>query len=174
MSFLFRTSPLTTIRSQLSLLRARTKKQISPQAAQKLAQKQKTKTPKKAVQAPAESRYEIMKQILYQAPKTEMPPMTEEELERHEIIERAWKLLMRNRREARERELQAKFRKMKQANRELERTSLTLFKAAQSMQPNTRFPKQMKIPTETPPLSGWNYDYTPPEAPESKQELSTS
>ncbi|GET02380.1 mitochondrial ribosomal protein L28-domain-containing protein [Rhizophagus clarus] len=88
-----------------------------------------------------DTRYEVIKRILYETPKPDLPQFTEEDLERHETIERAWQLYLRNKREA----------KTQLGNK------------------TTLFPSQMKIPTETPPLNGWNYDYVPSPKPDQSQ-----
>ncbi|KAF0519680.1 Mitochondrial ribosomal protein subunit L28 [Gigaspora margarita] len=108
-----------------------------------------------------DTRYQIIKRILYETPKTELPKMTEQDLERHETIDRAWKLFLRNQQEERENELAAKYRKLNEANLELEKLGPRLFNSAQIGNKIMMFPRQMKIPTETPPLNGWNYDYKP-------------
>ncbi|CAB4432127.1 unnamed protein product [Rhizophagus irregularis] len=92
-----------------------------------------------------DTRYEVIKRILYESPKTDLPHFTEEDLERHETIERAWQLYLRNKREAKSKELAAKYRMLNEANMQLE---------------------QIK----TPPLNGWNYDYIPSPKPDQSQE----
>ncbi|CAG8481565.1 17152_t:CDS:2 [Dentiscutata heterogama] len=109
-----------------------------------------------------DTRYQIIKRILYETPKPELPKMTEQDLERHETIDRAWKLFLRNQQEERENELAAKYRMLNEANIELEKLGPRLFNSAQMGNKIMMFPRQMKIPTETPPLNGWNYDYKPP------------
>ncbi|CAG8584573.1 12091_t:CDS:1 [Cetraspora pellucida] len=111
-----------------------------------------------------DTRYQIIKRILYETPKPELPKMTEQDLERHQTIDRAWKLFLRNQQEKRENELAAKYRMLNEANIELEKLGPRLFNSAQ-MGNKIMFPRQMKIPTETPPLNGWNYDYKPPSNP---------
>ncbi|CAG8519802.1 2112_t:CDS:1 [Acaulospora morrowiae] len=106
-----------------------------------------------------DTRYQVIKRILYETPKPELPPMTEEDIERHKTIERAWKLFMRNQREKRDAEMAAKYRMLDKANRELEKLPSRLFVQAQMGNKTTLFPKQMKVPTETPPLKGWNNDF---------------
>ncbi|CAH1761336.1 5084_t:CDS:2 [Entrophospora sp. SA101] len=51
---------------------------------------------------------------------------------------------------------------LNEANIELEKVDERLFKEAQLNNSKILFPGKMKIPTETPPLDGWNYNYTKP------------
>ncbi|CAG8456449.1 hypothetical protein C2G38_2105528 [Gigaspora rosea] len=115
-----------------------------------------------------DTRYQIIKRILYETPKPELPKMTEQDLEKHETIDRAWKLFLRNQQEERENELAAKYRMLNEANLELEKLGSRLFNSAQIGNKIMMFPRQMKIPTETPPLNGWNYDYKPPSSDPTK------
>ncbi|GBB84016.1 hypothetical protein RclHR1_10660004 [Rhizophagus clarus] len=116
-----------------------------------------------------DTRYEVIKRILYETPKPDLPQFTEEDLERHETIERAWQLYLRNKREAKSKESAAKYRMLNEANMQLEQISKFLFISAQLGNKTTLFPSQMKIPTETPPLNGWNYDYVPSPKPDQSQ-----
>ncbi|CAJ0763142.1 8045_t:CDS:2, partial [Entrophospora sp. SA101] len=86
-------------------------------------------------------RHEVIKQILYETEKPDLSSLTQEDLERHEMIERAGNYF---------------------ANIELEKVDERLFKEAQLNNSKILFPGKMKIPTETPPLDGWNYNYTKP------------
>jgi hypothetical protein len=117
-----------------------------------------------------DTRYEVIKRILYETPKPDLPQFTEEDLERHETIERAWQLYLRNKREVKSKELAAKYRMLNEANMQLEQISKSLFISAQLGNKTMLFPGQMKIPTETPPLNGWNYDYIPFPKPNQFQE----
>ncbi|RIA83315.1 hypothetical protein C1645_786671 [Glomus cerebriforme] len=116
-----------------------------------------------------DTRYEVIKRILYETPKPELPQFTEEDLERHETIERAWQLYLRNKREVKCREMEAKYRMLNEANIKLEQISKSLFVSAQLGNKTVLFPGQLKIPTETPPLNGWNYDYIPSSKPDQSQ-----
>ncbi len=106
------------------------------------------------------------KRILYETPKPALPQFTEEDLERHETIERAWQLYLRNKRETKSKEMSAKYRMINEANIQLEQINKFLFDSAQLGNKTTLFPGQLKIPTETPSLSEWNYDYIPPPKPD--------
>ncbi|CAG8537263.1 3873_t:CDS:1 [Acaulospora colombiana] len=72
-----------------------------------------------------DTRYQLIKRILYETPKPELPPMTEEDIERHKTIERAWKLFVRNQREKRDAEMAAKYKMLDKAIIELEKLSET-------------------------------------------------
>jgi large subunit ribosomal protein L40 len=100
----------------------------------------------------------------------------------HETIERAWKLHLRHIR---------KFNSMKRAMEELEKFDITLAKAAakeftpEEMSEEERemsrevkgaqrraldaripgmFPRDMRVPTDTPPIGGWDHAWKPPQA----------
>nr|CAG8505022.1 10976_t:CDS:2 [Entrophospora candida] len=109
-----------------------------------------------------DKRYEVIKQILYETEKPDLSSLTQEDLERHETIERAWKLFCRHQKEQKELELARKYQMLNEANIELEKVDERLFKEAQLNNSKILFPGKMKIPTETPPLDGWNYNYTKP------------
>ncbi|KAF8624240.1 hypothetical protein AX15_006000 [Amanita polypyramis BW_CC] len=106
----------------------------------------------------------------------------------HDTIERAWLLHKRHVRKQREAELARKFACMKKAMEELERLDKSLFMGANKEEdPRARsvvevelsrtlktsetrtlearirglFPRELRIPTDTPPKSGWNYDWKP-------------
>ncbi|CAJ0921948.1 17883_t:CDS:2 [Entrophospora sp. SA101] len=68
-----------------------------------------------------DKRYEVIKQILYETEKPDLSSLTQEDLERHETIERAWKLFCRHQKEQKELELARKYRMLNEANIELEK-----------------------------------------------------
>ncbi|RUS32973.1 mitochondrial ribosomal protein L28-domain-containing protein [Jimgerdemannia flammicorona] len=107
-------------------------------------------------------RTDLIKKVLFELPPREPLELSEEDQERHETIERAWKLVKMLEREARDADLERKFRKMREAMVELERTNPKLFRGAMLGNRHVTFPRQMKIPTETPATEGWNYSYKPP------------
>jgi large subunit ribosomal protein L40 len=107
----------------------------------------------------------------------------------HETIERAWLLYQRHLRQDREADVQRKFERMRDAMAELETLSPVLFREAnlvedprrrseaeveamKTMKTNEKkafegrirglFPREMRIPTDTPPTTGWNHDWAPP------------
>ncbi|KAF8516080.1 hypothetical protein JB92DRAFT_2911494 [Gautieria morchelliformis] len=110
-------------------------------------------------------------------------------IQAHEIIERAFKLYIRHKRQHRQAELERKFESMRNAMIELDRLNPRLAHEANKPEdPRIRteaevallktlrgterlavegrirglFPREMRIPTDTPPRSGWNHDWKPP------------
>ncbi|KAF9451374.1 hypothetical protein P691DRAFT_724167 [Macrolepiota fuliginosa MF-IS2] len=110
----------------------------------------------------------------------------------HDTIERAWFLHKRHIRKHREAELARKFECMKKAMEELEKIDTRLYMEANRQEdPRARtaaemqlaktlrsselralearirglFPRELRIPTDTPPLSGWNYEWKPIQRP---------
>ncbi|KAF5332629.1 hypothetical protein D9611_005069 [Ephemerocybe angulata] len=110
----------------------------------------------------------------------------------HETIERAWLLHKRHVRKQREAELSRKFEKMREAMDELYKLDSQLYlqanraddpraKSAQEMEMAKKlkvsevrtmdaripglFPRELKVPTDTPSRTGWNYDYKPFQRP---------
>ncbi|KAF8665476.1 hypothetical protein AX16_000494 [Volvariella volvacea WC 439] len=106
----------------------------------------------------------------------------------HQTIERAWLLHKRLQRKKREAELARKFECMKKAMDELEKIDSRLYMEANRPEdPRARsvaemnlmktlktseirtlearvrglFPRELRIPTDTPPRSGWNYEWKP-------------
>jgi len=106
----------------------------------------------------------------------------------HETIERAWLLHQRHVRRQRDSELKRKFEKMKEAMDELEKLDKHLyFEANRQEDPRARstkeveltktlkgserkamearirglFPRELRVPTDMPPRTGWNYDWKP-------------
>lgn len=110
----------------------------------------------------------------------------------HHTIERAWLLHKRQIRKRREAELTRKFESMKRAMEELEKIDTRLYMEANRQEdPRARttaemnlaktlrsselralearirglFPRELRTPTDTPPLSGWNYEWKPIQRP---------
>lgn len=110
----------------------------------------------------------------------------------HNTIERAWLLHKRQIRKHREAELARKFECMKRAMEELEKVDTRLYMEANRQEdPRARtpaemelaktlrsselralearirglFPRELRIPTDTPPLGGWNYEWKPIQRP---------
>jgi large subunit ribosomal protein L40 len=109
--------------------------------------------------------------------------------EAHETIERAWVIWQKNKRDTREAELKRKFDCMKRAMDDLEKTDPNLYRIAttkadpRKTEPEVQeelkqyrgverralearieglFPRDLRIPTDTPSRDGWNYDWKPP------------
>ncbi|KAG0238746.1 39S ribosomal protein L40, mitochondrial [Actinomortierella wolfii] len=104
-----------------------------------------------------DARNDLIKKVLFDAPPRPAVRLSEEDLARHETIERAWKLVRQQRRLAQEEALAKKFEKMRQACAELEKTSTYLFKHSQSKERNATFPRQLRTLTDTPPKQIWDY-----------------
>ncbi|KDQ63033.1 hypothetical protein JAAARDRAFT_29024 [Jaapia argillacea MUCL 33604] len=106
----------------------------------------------------------------------------------HQTIDRAWQLHQRHIRKKREADLAVKFARMKEAMDELEKLDRYLYLEANKQEdPRVRtkaemeltktlkghekkaiegrirglFPRELKLPTDTPPRNGWNYEWTP-------------
>ncbi|GAA5810094.1 hypothetical protein MFLAVUS_003513 [Mucor flavus] len=111
-----------------------------------------------------DTRLETIRRVLFEPTRRDNVIALEGEmLEQHETIERAWKLHRMRLREQRERSLELQFRAMNVAMNELEKTSDRLFKGALVKSRHITYPKQAKIPTETPSTQGWDYSYKAPE-----------
>ncbi|KAI9320187.1 mitochondrial ribosomal protein L28-domain-containing protein [Dichotomocladium elegans] len=105
-------------------------------------------------------RLEVLRRVLFEAPPRAPAIQLEgEALEQHETIERAWKLHKMRQREQRQRTLERQFRAMQSAMAELEKTSDRLYKGAIVKSRHVTYPKQAKIPTETPSPQGWDYSF---------------
>ena len=107
-----------------------------------------------------DSRVELIRRVLFESPAREPTINLEgKTLEQHETIERAWKLHKMRQREQRQQTLERQFRSIHAAMNELEKTSDRLFKGAIVKSRHITYPKQAKIPTETPSTQGWDYSY---------------
>ncbi|KAJ2371259.1 hypothetical protein IW150_004674 [Coemansia sp. RSA 2607] len=105
----------------------------------------------------SDPRYEAMKQIMYQEEPRTIPELTEEDLERHQTILRADIIVKMRASKARRAEREHKFAAMEAAYEALEKADERLFKAACIKDANVVFPRQMRVPTETPPIKIWDY-----------------
>jgi large subunit ribosomal protein L40 len=107
-----------------------------------------------------DARIETIRRVLFEPPRREASIKLEgEALEQHETIERAWKLHKMRSREQRQRTLEHQFRAMNDAMTDLEKTSDRLYKGALVKSRHITYPKQAKIPTETPSTTGWDYAF---------------
>lgn len=109
----------------------------------------------------SDSKIDLLLRILYESPVQPSIEFSEEELEKHEVIHRAWQLHERKKREKLNETLEKQYNKMKRACSELERTDKRLFRAAM-LKKRYYFPVEMRTPTETPPSQIWKYDWTMP------------
>lgn len=107
----------------------------------------------------------------------------------HDTIERAWLLHKRHARWKQEEEAERKFECMRRAMEELEKEDPYLFKEANRVEDPRKlssseleklktlkgaekkammsrlpglFPRELRLPTDTPPRSGWDYDWKSP------------
>lgn len=110
-------------------------------------------------------------------------------VEAHETIERAWKLRSRHKREETLAELDAMHARMQEAVEELRGVDARLFQWATVPRDQRRlikpeaealkgtkgsvrkalearieglFPRELRVPTDTPSVNGWDYDWKPP------------
>ncbi|KAJ1771460.1 hypothetical protein IW140_000073 [Coemansia sp. RSA 1813] len=98
-----------------------------------------------------------MRQILYQQEPRQLPELTAEDMDRHETILRAVKIHRLQESTRRRDEREAKFSAMEKAYAALEKLDPRLFEEACKMEANITFPRQMRVPTETPPTKIWDY-----------------
>ncbi|KAJ2741991.1 hypothetical protein GGH94_002077 [Coemansia aciculifera] len=103
------------------------------------------------------TRYEMMKQILYVEEPRQLPQLSTEDVERHMTIMRAQKIFNMTASATRRAERLRKFESMKNAYEELAALDQRLFDGACQKEANATFPRQMRVPTETPPTKIWDY-----------------
>ncbi|CDH59918.1 hypothetical protein RO3G_05833 [Lichtheimia corymbifera JMRC:FSU:9682] len=105
-------------------------------------------------------RLEVIRRVLFEPPvRDKLISLEGEAAEQHETIEQAWKLHQMRQREQRQRSMERQFRAMHAAMTELEKTSDRLYKGAIVKSRHITYPKQAKIPSETPSPQGWDYAY---------------
>ncbi|KAJ3041077.1 hypothetical protein HDV00_009977 [Rhizophlyctis rosea] len=129
----------------------------------------------KAAAAMGDPRYQLIKDMLYDrnVPTTKgvpfqkityedytspLPPQSDEFETKKDLIERAWVVVKKKEAVQRVAELRAKYECMRKAMEELKKTDTRLFEAAAQVDRETVtvFPRRLRIPTETPPLRGWD------------------
>ncbi|KAJ2895040.1 hypothetical protein IWW38_002411 [Coemansia aciculifera] len=103
------------------------------------------------------TRYEMMKQILYQEEPRQLPQLSAEDVDRHMTIMRAQKIFHMTASATRRAERMAKFEAMRSAYEALADVDQRLFNGACQKEANATFPRQMRVPTETPPTKIWDY-----------------
>ncbi|KTW30798.1 hypothetical protein T552_00510 [Pneumocystis carinii B80] len=111
-----------------------------------------------SIQKTVNPRTDLLLKILYESPVCPPVEFSEEELERHEVIHRAWQIHKRIKRDELNKQLEKQYNKMKRACAELEKTDKRLFDGAMKKK-REYFPIEMRIPTETPPLEAWKYNW---------------
>ncbi|KAJ2578608.1 hypothetical protein GGH19_000343 [Coemansia sp. RSA 1807] len=110
------------------------------------------------VQDASNPRYELMKQILFYQQPRELPAVSEEDIERHMTILRAEKIFKMTASSKRRADRARKFDAMEKAYEALAEADPRLFEAACHKSGTVTFPRQMRVPTETPPVKIWNYN----------------
>ncbi|KAI9480008.1 hypothetical protein LPJ78_005694 [Coemansia sp. RSA 989] len=105
----------------------------------------------------SDSRYELIKQILYYQEPRELPPISEEDIERHMTILRAEKISKMTASAQRRAERERKFAAMEKAYEALATADPRLYEAACKKESTATFPLEMRVPTETPSLKIWDY-----------------
>ncbi|KAI9146144.1 hypothetical protein BKA69DRAFT_1047621 [Paraphysoderma sedebokerense] len=133
----------------------------SPQAAQPAKKKG------KATHVGGDSRYVLIKQVLYDSSIKQVPSPSEDQVDQHTVISKAWGILRNEENLRREADMKKKYERMREAMLDLEKSYPELFEKAMekdSVDESLYFPRLMKAPTETPATQLWNYDYTPPKS----------
>ncbi|ORZ15686.1 hypothetical protein BCR42DRAFT_415726 [Absidia repens] len=147
----------------LSLFRQQSTRLLHNKQTIRLVSTQTSSSGSSSSQNTGDTRIETIRRVLFESPqRPSIAPLEGEALEQHETIERAWKLHTMRERERKQRTLEKQFRSIHQAMSELEKTSDRLFKGAMVKSRHVTYPKQAKIPTETPSSQGWDYTYKAP------------
>ncbi|KAJ2711699.1 hypothetical protein H4R19_003126 [Coemansia spiralis] len=156
MSFCARATCLSA-RAQPALARA-AKAAKTTKAVKGAAGNTSSSTSKKGVkQETSDPRYELMKQILFYQQPRELPQITEEDAERHMAILRAEKIFKMTASARRRGERERRFAAMEAAYEALAEADPRLYAAACKRESTATFPRQMRVPTETPPTKIWDY-----------------
>ncbi|KAI9095214.1 mitochondrial ribosomal protein L28-domain-containing protein [Phlyctochytrium arcticum] len=127
----------------------------------------------------ADQRYQLIQDILYDknVPTTPARPIpapsvhsfthavathpSNPEAVKQDTIERAWALHKEREAVAKVAEVRAIYESMRAAMEELEKVDKRLFEAAKvgtDPEEVTVFPRRLRVPTETPPVDGWDYE----------------
>lgn len=93
-----------------------------------------------------------------------------EDLIRHNMVQKAWSIFMRDKKLARTQALQVQYNKIQEACDELESLDNYLAYEATKREKGKRFPLEMRVPTESPPNEIWaeNWTIDDPHVPTSK------
>ncbi|RKP09544.1 mitochondrial ribosomal protein L28-domain-containing protein, partial [Thamnocephalis sphaerospora] len=103
-------------------------------------------------------RNQMLKRILFDTPPR-TPTVSEEQKAQDQVIERAWALERQRTIDAHHQELARQWAKMEEAHDELLKADARLYRVANNYEHGMAFPRQMRAPTHTPPVGGWNYDF---------------
>ncbi|ORZ41505.1 hypothetical protein BCR44DRAFT_44665 [Catenaria anguillulae PL171] len=105
-----------------------------------------------------DSRYPLLKEYLLAPHSTPAAPPTEAQVDQHDLIERAWRVSVRQEQEALHKDRVAKYNRMREAMLELEKVDAKRFETALSKEgEDMYFPRLLKAPTETPGKPAWDY-----------------
>ncbi|KAJ3180106.1 hypothetical protein HDU87_002331 [Geranomyces variabilis] len=135
----------------------------------------------------SDKRYSLIREILYDkdVPTTPAKPVQQltaqsvsnpiatrrEHDAKVDAIERAWAIEKQKEAAAKMEELRGMYESMRLAMEELERTDSRLFEAAKVGADREKvvvFPRRLRVPTETPPLDGWDYEMKAGNKPETE------
>ncbi|KAJ3023669.1 hypothetical protein HKX48_001893 [Thoreauomyces humboldtii] len=125
----------------------------------------------------ADKRYQLIREMLYDrtVPTTPARPVKlptaesvscpvvigDSTVAQMDTIERAWAMEKQKEAAAKVAELRDMYESMREAMVQLEKTDVRLFEAAKvgaARKDVTVFPRRLRVPTETPPIDGWDYD----------------
>lgn len=82
-----------------------------------------------------------------------------EDLVRHNTVQAAWRIYMRDKKLERTRLLKGQYELMQEACEELEKVSGYLAFEATKREKSKRFTPELRIPSETPPTVPWQFDW---------------
>ncbi|RKP14375.1 hypothetical protein BJ684DRAFT_19219 [Piptocephalis cylindrospora] len=113
------------------------------------------------------SHNELLKRVLFEpGVRPTIPSKRDGEVMEQEetVIKQAWALEQEHLESRRNEERKRKFLAMKEAHDILKQESETLYKGAVWRDVAPLFPRQMRIPTQTPPKVIWDYTWKAPDA----------
>ncbi|KAJ3289645.1 hypothetical protein HDU79_003881 [Rhizoclosmatium sp. JEL0117] len=122
---------------------------------------------KRPVQGITDKRMQVVRDILYPAPLSQpVPPalkVSAETLSQREIIERMWCHLKTKEAVETEERLARKYLRIRLAMEDLEKNHKELFEGTgqvtqSAIDQGETFPRRLRVPTETPPTDGWEYE----------------
>ncbi|KAJ3072139.1 hypothetical protein HDU98_004151 [Podochytrium sp. JEL0797] len=119
------------------------------------------------VQGITDKRMQVVRDILYPAPLAQPTPpalqVSAETLSQREIVERMWCHLKAKEAVDTETRLAKKYLRIRMAMEDLEANHKDLFEgtaqvSASAIDQGEIFPRRLRVPTETPPTNGWEYE----------------
>lgn len=84
-----------------------------------------------------------------------------EDLIRHNMVQKAWQIFIRDKKIARTDALRQQYDKIQEACEELETVDKYLASEATKREKGKRFPLELRVPTESPPNEVWTENWTP-------------